>query len=198
MSRVNKKKKRGSGERARGVAACICMHAGYALPKPSLFRRLWISIPDMRLPLCRINSDGEKQPLTASAHTAFHRHCMKIDGFDIISTASLSHMPAVARTGRDQPVPSILDRCSDGKACFPSLHVSLPLWRLCAILYLPLRSHTQTHCRGWEGKKHLISAGALIPNTPALIKGDKYAKKAVAYQPKVCNTLRMRRRGPWC
>ncbi|KAF3689058.1 Neural-cadherin Cadherin-N [Channa argus] len=48
----------------------------------------------------RINTDGEKQPLTASVHTAFLRHCMKIDGFDIISKASLSHMPAVE--GQDE------------------------------------------------------------------------------------------------
>lgn len=50
---------------------------------------------------------GEKQSLTASVHTAFFRHCMKIDGFDIISKASLSHMPAVEGTEGDQLAPSI-------------------------------------------------------------------------------------------
>lgn len=86
--------------------ACAYVCIGYIQPKPSLLLRMdqysWHV-----LPLCRINSDGEKQPLTASVHTALLRHCMKIDGFDIISKASLSHMPAVEGTGWDQPVPSI-------------------------------------------------------------------------------------------
>lgn len=71
------------------------------------------------LPLCRINSGGEKkQPLTASVHTAFLRHCMKIDGFDIISKASLSHMPAVEGTGWDQLPPSILAFAMIQGVCF--------------------------------------------------------------------------------
>lgn len=41
----------------------------------------------------------EKQTLPALEHRAFFRHCMKIDGFDIISKTSLSHMPVVERTG---------------------------------------------------------------------------------------------------
>lgn len=71
------------------------------------------------LPLCRINSSGgKKQPLTASVHTAFLRHCMKIDGFDIISKASLSHMPAVEGTGWDQLPPSILAFAMIQGVCF--------------------------------------------------------------------------------
>lgn len=84
----------------------ICMHkATLCLSRPFLLcidQYSWHV-----LALCRINSNGEKQPLTASVHTAFFRHCMKIDGFDIISEASLSHMPAVEGTGWDQPVSSI-------------------------------------------------------------------------------------------
>lgn len=91
-----------SGERVSCCAWHVYMYAyGYTLPKLSLLLRMdqysWHV-----LPLCRINSDGEKQPLTASVHSAFLRHCMKIDGFDIISKASLSHMPAVEGTGGDQ------------------------------------------------------------------------------------------------
>lgn len=90
----------------KSSGVCICMHkATLSLSRPFLL--LMDQYSWHVLPLCRINSDGEKQPLTASVHTAFLRHCMKIDGFDIISKASLSHMPAVEGTGRDQPVPSI-------------------------------------------------------------------------------------------
>lgn len=37
------------------------------------------------------NKQWCSEPRAASVHTAFLRHCMKIDGFDIISKASLSH-----------------------------------------------------------------------------------------------------------
>lgn len=57
------------------------------------------------------NKQWCSEPRAASVHTAFLRHCMKIDGFDIISKASLSHTPAVE--DRMRSTPPCPRHCSD-------------------------------------------------------------------------------------
>lgn len=117
---------------------CISLHSALAVPLLRMDQYSWHEFP-----LCRINSNGEKQPLTASAHTASLTHCMKIDGFDIISKASLSHMPAVKGTGWDQPVASILISALKEKAVFHHwMHLLFcGIFMICLIL---LTSYTQT------------------------------------------------------
>lgn len=132
------------------------------------------------LPLCRINSNGENQPLTASVHTAFLRHCMKIDGFDIISKASLSHMPAMEGTGWDQLVPFTLAIAVMEWAvvhhCMYLLisHLNGVYWQL--LIFTITFSYTDTLSRSMENVSHPVAVRAVVHNTPGLIKVDKYKK----------------------
>lgn len=106
--------------------------------------------------LCRINSDEEKQPLTASVHPAFLSHCMKIDGFDIISKASLSHTPAVEGAGSTGPFHS--NNRTDGRGCYSPQH---------ALYYFARLSIFSTKVSFRKKKKYM-------PSVPCA--GDAYVK----------------------
>ena len=174
---------RAAKERGAVLSVCICMHkATLSLSCPFLLcmdQYSWHV-----LPLCRINSNGEKQPLTASVHTAFLRHCMKIDGFDIISKASLSHMPAVEGTGWDQPVLSIPTIMLNGLFFITECISSFMVFFLWLLIFTITLSYTNTLERGAEEISFLVYARATILNTLALIKADKCEKRQLhRYQP---------------
>lgn len=106
-----------------------CMHVcGHTSLSLFFFyvRVLWISIPHMRCWPSPQNKQWRTEPLVASAHTAFLRHCMKIDGFDIISKASLSHTPAVEGDRMRSTGPFCPRHCSDTYTQFVSTFAFIP------------------------------------------------------------------------
>lgn len=82
---------------------------------------------------------------------------MKIDGFDIISKASLSHMPAVEGTEGDQLAPSIhATAVMEGFFFHPCVYLLLYFYMVINISYYNLiHKHIPTFCKSSD-PKHLM------------------------------------------